>query len=146
MFAPESPSQAETSTSLVGVRGWLIDAPEWGRLRSWPDGALIIDGTKIVEIGEYSALSKKPRTRPVNWRHSSGRVAVFPGLIDLHAHLPQYPAVARGTTDLLPWLRQYIFPLEREFQAQKGRQESAAFFPELQRHGTTTAVLYCAIY
>jgi guanine deaminase len=81
----------------------------------------------------------------VRWRHSP-RSAVFPGLIDLHAHVPQYPAVARGGGDLLPWLRQHIFPLEREFTGAKGRREAGAFFSELARHGTTTAMLYTAVF
>lgn len=130
---------------MLGIRGWLIDAPDFGRLRAWNDGAVIVgsDG-KIEEAGEYLALSKKPRERPVQWIHSN-RFAIFPGLIDLHAHLPQYPAVARGTYDLLPWLRQYVFPLEREFKGAKGA-EASAFFAELARHGTTTAMLYAAIF
>ncbi len=99
----------------------------------------------IAEIGDYDQLAKKPRAQPVRWMHSN-RVAVFPGLIDLHTHLPQYPAVARGTSELLPWLRQHIFPLEREFTGPKGRREAGAFFPELARHGTTTAMLYAAIF
>ena len=131
--------------SLIGIRGWLIDAPEPGKLRSWTDGALIIDGAQIAEVGDYDALSKKPRPQPVRWLHSD-RVAVFPGLIDLHAHVPQYPVVARGTSDLLPWLRQYIFPAEREFTGPRGRREAGAFFTELARQGTTTAMLYTAIY
>jgi guanine deaminase len=130
---------------LLGIRGWIIDAPERTRVRAWNDGALIIDEGRIVEAGEFLSLSKKPRTKPVRWIHSN-RVAVFPGLIDLHTHLPQYPAVARGTSDLLPWLRQHIFPLEREFSGAKGRREASAFFTELARHGTTTAMLYAAIY
>ena len=69
---------------LLGIRGFLIDAPEFGRLRSWSDGALIIDGGLIAEIGDYASLSRKPREQPVRWRHSP-RSAVFPGLIDLHA-------------------------------------------------------------
>ena len=60
--------------------------------------------------------------------------------------MPQYPAVARGTSELLPWLRTQIFPLEREFTGPKGRRQAGAFFPELARHGTTTAMLYTAIY
>jgi guanine deaminase len=60
--------------------------------------------------------------------------------------VPQYPAVARGTSDLLPWLRQYIFPLEREFTGARGRREASAFMAELARHGTTTAMLYTAIF
>jgi guanine deaminase len=134
-----------TSPSLLGIRGFLIDAPEFGRLRSWSDGALVIDNGLIAEIGDYDTLAKKPRPEPIRWLHSN-RVAVFPGLIDIHAHVPQYPAVARGTGELLPWLRNYIFPLEREFTGPKGRREAGAFFPELARHGTTTAMLYTAIY
>lgn len=130
---------------LTGLRGFLIDAPEWGQLRSWPDGAIVLDEGRIAEIGDYATLSKKPRPHQVRWLHSP-RVAIFPGLIDIHAHVPQYPSVARGTGELLPWLRTYIFPLEREFTGPKGRREAGAFFPELARHGTTTAMLYTAIY
>ena len=134
-----------SSLALTGLRGFLIDAPEWGQLRSWPDGGIILDEGRIAEISDYDTLAKKPRSQPVRWLHSP-RVAIFPGLIDLHAHLPQYPAVARGTGELLPWLRTYIFPLEREFTGPKGRREAGAFFSELARHGTTTAMLYTAIY
>ncbi len=132
-------------TPLLGIRGFLIDAPEFGRLRSWSDGALIIDGGLISEVGDFASLSRQPRAQPVRWRHSP-RSAVFPGLIDLHAHVPQYPAVARGGGDLLPWLRQHIFPLEREFTGAKGRREASAFFSEVARHGTTTAMLYTAVF
>lgn len=127
------------------MRGFIIDAPEYGRLRSWSDGGLVIDDGQIAEIGDYETLARKPRPQPVRWLHSK-RVAIFPGLIDLHTHVPQYPAVARGTSELLPWLRTQIFPLEREFTGPKGRREAEAFFPELARHGTTTAMLYTAIY
>lgn len=130
---------------LLGLRGWLIDAPQWGKLRSWSDGAIIIDGRLIAEIGDYEALAQKPRQQPVRWLHS-GRFAIFPGLIDLHSHLAQYPAVARGTGELLPWLRESVFPVEREFTGPRKRAEAAAFFRELARHGTTTAMLYGAIY
>ncbi len=134
-----------TGSAPTGLRGFLIDAPEWGKLRAWPDGGIVLDEGRIAEIGDYDTLSKKPRPQPVRWMHSPG-AAIFPGLIDCHTHLPQYPAVARGTGELLPWLRTSIFPLEREFTGPKGRRESGAFFSELARHGTTTAMIYTAIY
>jgi len=143
--APASASAPSPSGPLIGLRGWLIDAPTFGQLRSWPDGGLILDGGQIAEVGDYLTLSKKPRPQPVHWLHSN-RVAIFPGLIDIHTHAPQYPAVARGTSELLPWLRQYIFPLEREFTGPRGRREAAAFIAELARHGTTTAMMYSAIF
>ena len=134
------------TTAPFGLRGWLIDAPEYGApLRSWSDGALVIDDGQIAEVGDYGVLSKKPRDTPIRWLHSN-RYAIFPGFIDIHAHVPQYPAVARGQSELLPWLSRHIFPLEREFTGPRGRRESAAFFAELARHGTTTAMLYTAIY
>ena len=130
---------------LLGLHGYLIDAPEYDRLRTRIDGALILDGTHIAEVGDYRELSTRTRPRPVRWLHSSP-VAIFPGLIDLHTHLPQYPAVARGESELLPWLRRHIFPLERDFKGARVGRESAAFFADLARHGTTTAMVYAAIY
>ncbi len=131
--------------ALLGIRGFLIDAPQFGKLRAWSDGALVLEDGLIAEVGDYDSLRDKPRREEIRWLHSN-RMAVFPGLIDLHTHLPQYPAVARGQSDLLPWLQQHIFPLEREFTGAKARKEAARFFEELARNGTTTAMVYAAIF
>ncbi len=131
--------------SPFGLRGFLIDAPDYGSLRSRRDGALIVAAGKIAEIGDYDDLRKRQRAEAIHWI-DGGAVAIFPGLIDCHAHLPQYSAVARGESQLLPWLRENIFPVEREFTGPKAREECPLFFHELARNGTTTAMLYAAIY
>ena len=128
-----------------GIRGYLIDATDYGSLRSHRDGALIIANGKIAEIGTYDDLRKRPRPEPVTWIDRSA-AAIFPGLIDCHTHLPQYSAVARGESQLLPWLRENIFPVEREFTGPKARHEAPLFFGQLARNGTTTAMVYAAIY
>jgi len=128
-----------------GIRGYLIDATDYGSLRSHRDGALIIANGKIAEIGTYDDLRKRPRSEPVTWIDRSA-AAIFPGLIDCHTHLPQYSAVARGESQLLPWLRENIFPVEREFTGPKARHEAPLFFGQLARNGTTTAMVYAAIY
>ncbi len=133
------------TSGTFGIRGYLIDAPEFGRLRARSDGAVVIENGLIVEAGDFLSLSRKPRPEPIRWMHSES-VAIFPGLIDLHTHLPQYPAVARGKSELLPWLREHIFPLERDFSGPKSRRESPLFFRDLARHGTTTAMIYAAIF
>src|ERR1700730_5428821 len=134
----------QSDTSPFGLRGFLIDAPEFGALRSRPNGAVIIDNGRILEIGDYDDL-RRLRPNSIRWidRRAS---AIFPGLIDCHTHLPQYSAVARGESELLPWLRQHIFPVEREFTGPKARSEAPQFFHELARNGTTTVVAYAAIY
>ncbi|HEY2614182.1 MAG TPA: guanine deaminase [Chthoniobacterales bacterium] len=128
-----------------GLRGFLIDAPAYGSLRSRRDGAIVIENGRITEVGDYDDLRKRQRPAPVRWI-DRGTVAIFPGLIDCHTHLPQYSAVARGESQLLPWLRENIFPVEREFTGPIAREEAPLFFQELARNGTTTAMVYAAIY
>jgi guanine deaminase len=135
----------EPDPNPFGLRGFLIDAPAYGSLRSHRDGAIIITNGRISEVGAYDDLRKRPRPAPVSWL-DRGTVAIFPGLIDCHTHLPQYSAVARGESQLLPWLRENIFPVERDFTGPKARQEAPLFFHELARNGTTTAMVYAAIY
>lgn len=142
-------SERSDPTTLLGIRGHLIDAPGRGRLRARREGALLIEDGRILDAGDYLELGTRHHDKPIRWLSldpSRRHVAVFPGLIDLHAHLPQYPAVARGEAGLLPWLERHIFPLERGFTGERARRESAQFFRELARHGTTTAMLYAAIF
>ena len=135
----------QSDPSPFGIRGFLIDAPEYGSLRSRRDGAIIVENGRIAEVGDYDDLRKRQRAAPVRWT-DRGTVAVFPGLIDCHTHLPQYSAVARGESQLLPWLRENIFPVEREFTGPKARAEAPQFFQELVRNGTTTVMAFAAIY
>ncbi len=135
----------EGDTNPFGIRGFLIDAPDFGTLRGRPNGAIIIHDGRIAEVGDYDDLRRVHRSNPVRWVEH-GTVAIFPGLIDCHTHLPQYSAVARGESELLPWLRQHIFPVEREFTGPRARDEAPQFFHELARNGTTTVMAYAAIY
>jgi guanine deaminase len=135
----------EPEMSAFGIRGFLIDAPVYGSLRSHRDGAIIVADGRIVEVGAYDDLRKRQRPVTVQWL-DRGNAVVLPGLIDCHTHLPQYSAVARGESQLLPWLRENIFPVEHDFTGPKARREAPLFFRELARNGTTTAMVYAAIY
>jgi guanine deaminase len=131
-------------TQPFGIRGFLIDAPEFGVLRSQPNGGIVVEDGRIAASGEYNLL-RRTHHQCTRWIDHKG-AAIFPGLIDCHTHLPQYPAVARGESHLLPWLRNYIFPVERNFTPAGARAGAPAFFRELARHGTTTGMIYTAIY
>jgi guanine deaminase len=130
-------------SDTFGLRGFLIDAPEFGTLRSRANGGVLIENGRIGQAGDYDDLR---RLRPdVQWIDRRP-AAIFPGLVDCHTHLPQYSAVARGESELLPWLRQHIFPVERDFTGPKARAEAPQFFREVIRNGTTTVMAYAAIY
>ncbi len=134
-----------TKNPLKGLRGYLIDAPTPGSIRGVRDGAVIIEDGRIARAGPYADVRRAPEAEGLQFSQSPEAV-IIPGLIDVHAHLPQFPAVARVESALLPWLRRHVFPLEREFNAATARDEAPLFFDALARHGTTTAMLYATIY
>jgi guanine deaminase len=127
-----------------GLRGYVIDAPEFGTLRSERDSAVIIENGRILPRGNFDELRDSFAQVPQWIDH--GPIAIFPGLIDCHTHLPKYSAVARGESELLPWLRDIIFPIEREFTGKGARKQAAHFFRELAHNGTSTAAIFTAIY
>ena len=75
-------------------------------------------------------------------------LVILPGLVDLHAHLPQLPNAGVGAgMDLLAWLERYIFPLEREFDdAEAAERLAPAVFAAFAAAGTTTALMYGAVF
>ncbi len=108
----------------------------------------------VVLAGRIAAVGSAADLR-LAWPHAAWadhgpavRPVIVPGLIDVHAHVPQYPVVARVETGLLPWLERRVFPTERAFQAGREglREELDAFFDALAGHGTTTAMLYAAVW
>ncbi len=129
----------------LGIRGFLIDSPTSGRLRGVRDGALLVENGHIMACGDYESVRAAHPGLDIRWMHSPETV-VIPGLVDIHAHLPQYPAVARHAKALAPWLKQQAFPLEKQFRAAAARTQTPAFLEDLARHGTTCAMLYAAVY
>ena len=50
---------------LFGIRGFLIDAPEFGSLRARRDGGIIVENGKIAEVGDYDDLRRTQRWKGV---------------------------------------------------------------------------------
>jgi len=131
------------------IRASLLDAPTPDTLRFVEDGILIVDHTgTITTSGPASELLTEALLTEdeVFDAPKDARLLCLPGLIDLHTHLPQYPVVARCEEALLPWLKRHIFPAELDFQGPGQRSLIEAFFDELLANGTTTAVLYAAVW
>jgi 5-methylthioadenosine/S-adenosylhomocysteine deaminase len=106
------------------------------------DGAVAIQGGRIVAIGKRSEIDSKYTARETI--NAPGK-AVIPGLINTHTHIPM--TLFRGLADdldLQEWLTKYIFPAEAknvtEDFVRTGTQLGLA---EMIRGGTTT---YCDMY
>lgn len=128
----------------IGVRGRVLDAPEFGRVRDRGVAAVVFDS----RTGRIESVGDTSESGGIDWVALPDGVdpVVVPGLIDVHAHIPQYPVVARAEDGLLPWLARHVFPAERAFRGEAAGRLAGAFFEELAAHGTTTAMLYAAIW
>ncbi|MDE0826974.1 MAG: amidohydrolase family protein [Akkermansiaceae bacterium] len=131
------------------IRASLLDTPSPGNLRHYEDGVIIIDEHGVIAAaGASSDLLSETllEQHDVFEAPADSRLLCVPGLIDIHTHLPQYPVVARREDALLPWLERHIFPTELDFQGPGQRSLIEAFFEELAANGTTTVVLYSAVW
>ncbi|MDB5474299.1 MAG: guaD [Devosia sp.] len=104
----------------------------------WEDGAVTIAAGKIIAVGDFAAddtaeiIDHRPHL-------------IMPGFIDMHLHYVQSQMIASYAGSLLEWLDTYTFVEEQKFSRQ-GHAEAiaSAFYDELIRNGTTSAVAYCS--
>src|ERR1043165_3675250 len=109
------------------------------------DGIVICRDGVIDAAGPASDLlpSLPPRTAVADY---SGCL-IAPGFIDTHVHYVQTGIVASYGTQLLDWLDRYAFPAELAFEdAAHAAAVARVFCDELLRNGTTTALVFCAVY
>lgn len=112
--------------------------------RYWDNGYLAVDDGRILGVGNWA-------DRP---DHIDGEVVqlgseslISPGFIDTHLHAPQLEMIGSYGGHLLEWLERYTFPTEARFADEDhARRVAAAFYPELLRNGTTTALIFSTIH
>jgi guanine deaminase len=134
--APDLPSAPPFT-----LRARLLTTLRAGGLRYEPDARIEVGpGGRLTSVEPWddavvgAALDLRP------W-------VMMPGLVDLHAHLPQLPNAGVGAgLDLLTWLERYIFPLERDFDVPTAELIAPAAFRAFARAGTTTVVAYGALW
>jgi guanine deaminase len=107
------------------------------------DGLLVVDeGGRIAYAGAASA-----RPSEAEGAVDLGKWVLLPGMVDLHAHLPQLPNAGLGAgLDLMTWLRRYVFPVERDFTAEEASVAAPAAWRAFAAAGTTTALVYGAVF
>lgn len=112
-----------------------------GSYRYYEDGFLAVAaGGRIADVGEWEAA---PEGDVIDY---SGRL-IAPGFVDTHLHGPQLEMIGSYGGHLLEWLNHYTFPTERKFEdPEHARRVAKAFYGELLRNGTLTALVFSTIH
>jgi len=142
-----SPAPALPERGPYALRARVITPLTVGGTRDEPDGIVEVDANgRITFVGAAPARAEAPEAAPTAidlrpW-------VVLPGMVDLHAHLPQVPNAGVGySLDLLTWLDRLTFPTERAW-ADPGVAErlAPAIFEAFAAAGTTTVLAYGVVY
>jgi len=125
------------------LRARVLSPLDAGGIADHVDGCVVVDaGGRIAWTGAFSDLPEG-HLAEVDLRP----LVVLPGMVDLHAHLPQLPNAGLGAgLDLLAWLERYIFPLEQRFDEGTAARIAPAAFRAFAAAGTTTILAYGAVY
>ena len=95
--------------------------------------AVCVDG---VSKGVFDSLPEEYTSLPL---YDYGDTLIFPGMVDLHVHAPQY--AFRGMCmdlELMEWLNQYTFPEEEKYEDLNYAEKSYSMFVDALKSGATT--------
>ena len=92
-----------------------------------------VDG---ISKGVFDTLPEEYNSLPL---HDYGDTLIFPGMVDLHVHAPQY--TFRGMSmdlELMDWLNQYTFPEEEKYENLEYAEKAYTMFVDALKNGATT--------
>ena len=92
-----------------------------------------VDG---VSKGIFDSLSEEYADLPL---YDYGDALIFPGMVDLHVHAPQY--AFRGMCmdlELMDWLNSYTFPEEEKYEDLEYAERAYGMFVDAMKKGATT--------
>jgi 5-methylthioadenosine/S-adenosylhomocysteine deaminase len=137
LAASSTPAPALQDADLVVKNGTLVTISASRMVV--PNGAVAIDGGRIVAVGPASEVEAAYRGRQTL---DAGGGIVLPGLINAHGHAPM--VLFRGIADdlrLMEWLQRFIFPAEAKNVSPEFVKAGARLAAlEMLRSGTTTFV------
>ena len=95
--------------------------------------AVCVDG---VSKGVFDTLPEEYTFLPL---YDYGDTLIFPGMVDLHVHAPQY--AFRGMCmdlELMDWLNRYTFPEEEKYEDPEYAEKAYGMFVDALKSGATT--------
>ena len=114
----------------------------------WPDGVLVVQNKKIVEILSYSdACSKYVEAFGNSNLHEFPQGVIVPAFFDMHFHWVQDDVRLMPKASLLEWLEKYTFPSEAKFKNKSyARKKAQHFFKRLVSVGTLGGACYSSVH
>ncbi|HEY7969266.1 MAG TPA: guanine deaminase [Candidatus Limnocylindrales bacterium] len=140
-----SPAPDLPSAPPFAIRARVITPLPGGRTRDLADGIVEVDAMgRIASVGEAASVDDGRLAAAIDLRPW----VVLPGLVDLHAHLPQVPNAGLGyALPLLDWLDRLTFPTERSWADPAVAERLAPeIFRAFAAAGTTTLLAYGVVY
>jgi len=109
------------------------------------DGLVVCRGSTIHAVGKAGdLLPTLPEGAEVR---DFGSCLISAGFIDTHVHYVQTGIVGAFGQQLLEWLDRYTFVAEQKFADEThARTVASLFCDQLLANGTTTAMVFCAVY
>ena len=116
------------------IKGNICHTPTPNKLELHPNAYVVcVDG---ICKGVFDSLPQQYNLLPL---HDYGDMLVFPGMIDLHVHAPQF--AFRGMCmdlELMDWLNSYTFPEEEKYEDLDYANKAYTMFVEALKKGATT--------
>ena len=140
-----SPADRLPAAPPFAIRARVVTPLPGGGTRDVADGLIAVDAAgRIASVVEAASSSPESLASAVDLRPW----VVLPGMVDLHAHLPQVPNAGLGfALPLLDWLDRLTFPTERSWADPAVAERLApAIFRAFAAAGTTTVLGYGVVY
>lgn len=137
-------NQTLLTGQILTFHGDPITTPWQDCVRINSAGALLIEGTRIVAVGDSADLkAAHPKAHVVSY----GDALICPGFVDAHAHYPQTAMIASWGKRLIDWLNTYTFPEEARFSDPEYARAIASRYLDLTAaNGTTTIASFATIH
>ena len=125
------------------IRGDICWSKSPGALETMPDSFLVC--TEGKSAGVFSRLPDQYAGLPV---HDYRGKVVIPGLVDLHAHAPQFAFRGMGLDlELLDWLNIHAFPEEAKYRdIAYAHKAYGLFVDHLKRGPNTRIVIFATVH
>ncbi|HEX6867757.1 MAG TPA: amidohydrolase family protein, partial [Candidatus Limnocylindrales bacterium] len=132
------------SSPPFAIRARLLTPLDAGGTHHEADGLVVVDATGRLSFAGPAAGRPDEAANATDLRPW----VLMPGMVDLHAHLPQVPNAGIGfALDLLTWLDRVTFPTEGSWSDPAVAERLApAIFASFAAAGTTTVLTYGVVF